>query len=241
MQIVKDIELLSLEIKEQTQQQYDNDKTLNDYNRAELEQMTQQFLRENDSLKSKNEYKYIDDNYLNKKMNREYKEIDDSLIAGYIENKGYEASNENGYLDLIEAIRRDATLNKRQKDNMVHEALKDAETSHIDALKLNKKTKDYYDPELNIGKHKKRLIQILNHWDELRERNTNSIAFNEYLDIDNALNNIDWNEEECFIIHSLYLGYNLNEIAKIMSYHPQNVSRKYTKIFNKINKFVNKM
>lgn len=238
MQTVK---VLNVEIKRQTAQQYDNDKTLNDYNRAELEQMTQQFLKENDSLKSKNDYKYIDDSYLNKKMKREYKQTDDSLLNGYIANKGYKATNDEGYLDLIKAIKRDATLNKRQRDNMVHEALKDAETSHIDALKLNKKTKEYYDPELNISKHKKRLIQILNHWEELRERNTNSIAFNEYLDIDNALNNIDWNEEECFIIHSLYLGYNLNEIAKIMSYHPQNISRKYTKIFNKVNKFINKM
>lgn len=241
MQIVKNIELLNLEIKGKTQQRDDDDKSLNDYSRAELEQMTQQFLKANDNLKSKNEYKYIDDSYLNKKMNREYKQTDDSLLNGYIENKGYEASNENGYLDLIETIKRDATLNKRQRDKMVHEALKDAETSNIDALTINKKTKDYYDPELSIEKHKKRLIQILNHWDELRERNTSSIAFNELLDIDNALNNIEWNEEECFIIHSLYLGYNLNEIAKIMSYHPQNVSRKYEKIFNKVNKFVNKM
>lgn len=217
---------------------YDCDiKGLNDYSSAELEQMTQSFLKDNDNKLNNNDHKYLDDAYLNKKMNREYKQLDDALLNGYIENKKYKATNDYGYIDLLKAIKNDNSLNKRKKDNMTHEALLDAETSNMDTLQLKVKTKSYYDPVLSIDKDKKRLIQILCNWDSLKSINTNTTAFNEILDIETALHNIDLSDEECFIIHSLYLGYNLNEIAKIMNNHPQNIARKYEKIYQKVKNF----
>lgn len=207
-------------------------KELKDYKKSEIETMTREFLKENDHGKT-----YFDDDYMNKKINKELNINDEALQNGFIASKKYYCDDSLGYLTLIKIIKRDDNLNKRKKSSMVYQAKLDAETPFINHMTIhNKQTNVKANREPYI-QSKKQFIKLLQSYYEIKANNQNS-AYHLMLDIMGALKDIKMTELELLIIESLMLGYNVNEISKLLGCHPMKTDRTITKIYKKI---VNKM
>lgn len=206
-------------------------KGLKDYTKTELELMTREFLKENDHDKT-----YFDDEYMNKKINKELNIDDESLQNGFIASKKYYSDDSLGYLTLIKYIKRDDKLNKRKKSLMKYQAKLDAETPFMDRIELHKQTnvKALREPYIQS---KKQFIKLLQSYYEIKSNNQN-LAYHLMLDIMGGLKDIKMTELELLIIESLMLGFNVNEISKLLGCHPMKTDRTITKIYKKI---VNKM
>lgn len=202
-------------------------KGLKDYTKTELELMTREFLKENDHDKT-----YFDDEYMNKKINKELNIDDESLQNGFIASKKYYSDDSLGYLTLIKYIKRDDKLNKRKKSSMTYQAKLDAETPFMDCIAIHKQTNVKAVRQPHMANYKQ-FVKLLQLYHEIKSNNQN-VAYHLMLDILEALNDIQLTEIESLIIESLMLGYNVNEISRVLGYHPMKTDRIINKIYKKI-------
>lgn len=204
-------------------------KELKDYSRAELEAMTRDFLKEHQQDRDKN---YFDEEYMNKKINKELNIDDEALQNGFIASRKYYCDDSLGYLSLIKYIKRDGSLNKRKQSSMIYQAKLDAETPFINHMSIHKQTNVKANREPHMA-NKKQFVKLLQSYYEIKSNNQNA-AYHIMLDIMQALKDIELSEEESLIIEALMLGYNVNEVSKAMGQHPMKTDRAINKIYKKI-------